>query len=143
MAVESLAELKSIISEQLLKIGRVSEENAPEEKDSPRLGIASPAAASSLQDDVAEEIVDRLTTQKDQSSPGDSALDADAAKTLPLGARTKPRGVFEDDWSARPSDTHPWPVILVHGTCDTKGVWQIMGNILRRKGYLPDMHQRT
>ena len=126
MAVESLAELKSIISEQLLKIGRVSEENAPEEKDLPRLGI-----------------VDRLTTQKDQSSPGDSALDADAAKTLPLGARTKPRGVFEDDWSARPSDTHPWPVILVHGTCDTKGVWQIMGNILRRKGYPPDMHQRT
>ena len=55
MAVESLAELKSIISEQLLKFGRVNEEDAPEEKDSPRLGIASPAAASALQDDVADE----------------------------------------------------------------------------------------
>lgn len=146
MAVESLAELKSIISEQLLKFGRVNEEDTPEEKDSPRLGIASPAAASALQDDVADEIVDRLKAEKDKSSPGDSALDADAARTLPLGARTKPRGVFEDDWGARPSDERPWPVILVHGTCDTKGVWQIMSNILRQDGwavFAPDYGHRA
>ena len=146
MAVESLAELKSIISEQLLKFGRVNEEDAPEEKDSPRLGIASPAAASALQDDVADEIVDRLKAEKDKSSPGDSALDADAARTLPLGARTKPRGVFEDDWGARPSDERPWPVILVHGTCDTKGVWQILGNELRQDGwavFAPDYGRRA
>ena len=57
----------------------MNEEDAPEEKDSPRLGIASPAAASALQDDVADEIVDRLKAEKDKSSPGDSALDADAS----------------------------------------------------------------
>ena len=90
MAVESLAELKSIISEQLLKFGRVNEEDAPEEKDSPRLGIASPAAASSLQDDVADEIVDRLKAEKDKSSPGDSALDADAARTRQAFFTTQP-----------------------------------------------------
>lgn len=93
MAVESLAELKSIISEQLLKFGRVNEEDAPEEKDSPRLGIASPAAASALQDDVADEIVDRLKAEKDKSSPGDSALDADAARTLP-SAHARSRAAF-------------------------------------------------
>ena len=115
-----MAELKSTISEQLRKFWRANEK---ELTDSPRRGIASPAEATALREEVAAEIADLIKAQKIKTSPGDTALDADAAATLPLGARMKPRGIFEDDWGARPTAQRPWPVILIHGTCDTKGVW--------------------
>ncbi|WP_368502617.1 lipase family alpha/beta hydrolase [Corynebacterium sp.] len=54
---------------------------------------------------------------------------------LPLGARIKPRGIFEDEWSAGPSPARPWPVILIHGTCDTKGIWHKLGPQLRHDGW--------
>lgn len=69
----------------------------------------------------------------------------DSSRHLPLGARFKPRGVFEDDWSARPSADKPWPVILIHGTVDTKGVWQELGTELRADGwcvFAPDYGKR-
>ena len=69
----------------------------------------------------------------------------DSSRHLPLGARFKPRGVFEDDWSARPSAEKPWPVILIHGTVDTKGVWQELGTELRADGwcvFAPDYGKR-
>ncbi|MDK8487149.1 triacylglycerol lipase [Corynebacterium pseudodiphtheriticum] len=69
----------------------------------------------------------------------------DSSRHLPLGARFKPRGVFEDDWSARPSANKPWPVILIHGTVDTKGVWQELGTELRADGwcvFAPDYGRR-
>lgn len=69
----------------------------------------------------------------------------DSSRHLPLGARFKPRGVFEDDWSARPSAHKPWPVILIHGTVDTKGVWQELGTELRADGwcvFAPDYGKR-
>lgn len=69
---------------------------------------------------------------------------ADAA--LPLGARLWPRGVFEDDWAARPTLARPWPVVLIHGTTDTKGVWQHLGAELRADGwavFAPDYGQRA
>lgn len=69
----------------------------------------------------------------------------DSSRHLPLGARFKPRGVFEDDWSARPSANKPWPVILIHGTVDTKGVWQELGTELRADGwcvFAPDYGKR-
>ncbi|RUP79526.1 triacylglycerol lipase [Corynebacterium propinquum] len=64
---------------------------------------------------------------------------------MPLGARFKPRGVFEDDWSDRPTADKPWPVILIHGTVDTKGVWQELGTELRADGwcvFAPDYGKR-
>ncbi|MDK8718754.1 triacylglycerol lipase [Corynebacterium pseudodiphtheriticum] len=69
----------------------------------------------------------------------------DSSRHLPLGARFKPRGVFEDDWSARPSANKPWPVILIHGTVDTKDVWQELGTELRADGwcvFAPDYGKR-
>lgn len=138
-----MAELKTTISEQLRKFWRANEK---ELTDSPRRGVASPAEATALREEVAAEIADLIKAQKIKTSPGDTALDADAAATLPLGARIKPRGVFEDDWGARPTTQRPWPVILIHGTCDTKGVWQILGNELRQDGwavFAPDYGRRA
>lgn len=65
---------------------------------------------------------------------------------LPLGARLKPRGIFEDDWTARPNARRPWPVILLHGTADSKGIWQILGGELRQDGwavFAPDYGTRA
>ncbi|WP_338078409.1 triacylglycerol lipase [Corynebacterium singulare] len=65
---------------------------------------------------------------------------------LPLGARMRARGVCEDDWSARPTAERPWPVILIHGTCDTKGVWQVLAGMLREAGwavFAPDYGTRA
>ena len=138
-----MAELKSTISEQLRKFWRANEK---ELTDSPRRGVASPAEATALREEVAAEIADLIKAQKVKTSPGDTALDADAAATLPLGARIKPRGIFEDAWGARPTAQRPWPVILIHGTCDTKGVWQILGNELRQDGwavFAPDYGRRA
>ncbi|WP_311521354.1 triacylglycerol lipase [uncultured Corynebacterium sp.] len=66
--------------------------------------------------------------------------------TLPLGARRRPRGVYEDDWSARPTAERPWPVILIHGTCDNKGIWQVLADMLRAAGwatFAPDYGMRA
>ncbi|NME90219.1 triacylglycerol lipase [Corynebacterium stationis] len=66
--------------------------------------------------------------------------------SLPLGARLKPRGIFEDDWTATLSARRPWPVILLHGTCDSKGIWQLLGADLREDGwavFAPDYGTRA
>ena len=66
--------------------------------------------------------------------------------TLPLGARRRPRGVYEDDWSARPTAERPWPVVLIHGTCDSKGIWQVLADMLRAAGwatFAPDYGTRA
>lgn len=65
---------------------------------------------------------------------------------LPLGARRRPRGVYEDDWSARPTAERPWPVVLIHGTCDSKGIWQVLADMLRAAGwatFAPDYGTRA
>ncbi|MDK8846263.1 triacylglycerol lipase [Corynebacterium sp. MSK297] len=75
----------------------------------------------------------------------ESDYNFDTSRHLPLGARFKPRGVFEDDWSDRPTADKPWPVILIHGTVDTKGVWQELGTELRADGwcvFAPDYGKR-
>lgn len=45
------------------------------------------------------------------------------------------RGIFEDDWRAKVTDERPWPVILIHGTGLSKGVWQELGKDLREDGW--------
>lgn len=86
---------------------------------------------ASLPERIVEEIVDKLDSIDDTlTEMGD-----DESGTLPLIARLRPRGHTEDDWTARPSDNRPWPVILVHGTGDTQGVYQEMARELRADGW--------
>ncbi len=107
---------------------------------------------------MADEIAELLRAERrsffdlDFRHPRGSAGDDHEAETaarlasLPLGARLKPRGVFEDDWAARPDEDHPWPIILIHGTTDTKGVWQLLGSELREDGwavFAPDYGARA
>lgn len=87
--------------------------------------------ADALNEDVVREIVHNYTTDPKNNQP----LDEDTTGTLPVLARLKPRGLFEDDWRARPTTKRPWPVILVHGTGATKGDWQQLGGDLRRDGW--------
>lgn len=127
---------------------------------------ATEVSASTIPESVVAEIAESLnlrgkhahhhaaTDQESENAPEPedgsqtaekSDYNFDSSRHLPLGARFKPRGVFEDDWSARPSANKPWPVILIHGTVDTKGVWQELGTELRADGwcvFAPDYGKR-
>ena len=127
---------------------------------------ATEVSASKIPESVVTEIAKSLnlrgkhghhhtaTDQKSGNAPepedasqhaGESDYNFDTSRHLPLGARFKPRGVFEDDWSDRPTADKPWPVILIHGTVDTKGVWQELGTELRADGwcvFAPDYGKR-
>ncbi len=108
-------------------------------QNSARFGVASPPAANALREEVADEITEML--HGDRRSFSDlvyhrqDPAEAEATAPLPLGARLKSRGVFEDDWTARTDKDHPWPVILIHGTTDSKGAWQLLGQELRADGW--------
>ncbi|ALC04562.1 acetyltransferase or hydrolase [Corynebacterium deserti GIMN1.010] len=98
--------------------------------------------ADSLPDDVVEEIA--ANYYRDPKNR--TKLNDDSSGSLPVLARMKPRGLFEDDWRARPTKDRPWPVILVHGTGATKGDWQDLGADLRRDGwavFAPEFGQRA
>lgn len=126
---------------------------------------ATEVSASKIPESVVTEIAESLnlrgkhahhaaTDQQSRNTPepedasqhaGESDYNFDTSRHLPLGARFKPRGVFEDDWSDRPTADKPWPVILIHGTVDTKGVWQDLGTELRTDGwcvFAPDYGKR-
>lgn len=65
---------------------------------------------------------------------------------LPLSARVPAAGIFEDDWRARPTLEHPFPVILIHGTGVTKSDWRRLGPMLREEGlcvFAPDFGKRS
>ncbi|WP_037360585.1 esterase/lipase family protein [Amycolatopsis orientalis] len=40
-----------------------------------------------------------------------------------------------DDWSCRPSDAHPYPVVLLHGTADSTAAWRDLEPPLAARGY--------
>lgn len=66
--------------------------------------------------------------------------------TLPLTARLKPKGLFQDDWRARPTNARPWPVVLLHGSGASKGSWEELGTQLRKQGwavFAPDFGTRA
>lgn len=67
--------------------------------------------------------------------------------TLPLTARLKPRGFFQDDWRPRPTGARPWPIVLIHGSGASKGSWRnSAGNCGARLGFLvfaPDFGDRA
>ena len=134
-----------------------------------RIGVSTTAPAVSLRDEVATEIAARLHSNPSQDASFDTTGEDDSTTTtragvttsnegmeragsgstvssLPLGARLKPRGIFEDDWTATLSTQRPWPVILLHGTCDSKGIWQLLGSDLREDGwavFAPDYGTRA
>ena len=134
-----------------------------------RVGVSDTAPAVSLRDEVATEIAARLHSNPSQQASFDTTGEDDNTTTtragvttsnegmeqagsgntvssLPLGARLKPRGIFEDDWTATLSTQRPWPVILLHGTCDSKGIWQLLGADLREDGwavFAPDYGTRA
>ena len=134
-----------------------------------RVGVSDTAPAVSLRDEVATEIATRLHSNPSQQASFDTTGEDDNTTTtragvttsnegmehagsgstvssLPLGARLKPRGIFEDDWTATLSTQRPWPVILLHGTCDSKGIWQLLGADLREDGwavFAPDYGTRA
>ena len=170
---EPLRELESLISEGLGRFWRsdptspavsydstkgLPETPTADTADSPRYGIATPAPANALREEVADEIAALLRANRrsffdldfrKSRETGTNDHEAETAArlaSLPLGARLKPRGVFEDDWAARPDKDHPWPIILIHGTTDTKGVWQLLGSELREDGwavFAPDYGARA
>ena len=164
MAYDPLSELRNTISDQLQRFWPSAEEAtrsvqanfteetpAPESTPTPgtkrsantRYGIRNPAPANALREDVAAEIAAMLQRNPTWTENLDSIAStnlptvggAKNVNNLPLGARLRTRGIFEDDWAARTDANHPWPVILLHGTVDSKGVWQLLGNELRQDGW--------
>lgn len=85
-----------------------------------------------LQKDISEKLNRLLPTREaDVDKPPRQA----SRPELPLTARLPPRGHIEDDWRARPTAQRPWPVILIHGTGDTNGIWQQLTIELREDGW--------
>lgn len=84
---------------------------------------------------LPERIVDEIVEKLDAVDVALTEMGEDESESLPLIARLRPRGHTEDNWTARPSGERPWPVILVHGTGDTPGVYQEMAYELRGDGW--------
>lgn len=85
-----------------------------------------------LQKDISEKLNRLLPTRETEA---EEPLNEVTRPDLPLTARLPPRGHIEDDWRARPTPERPWPVILIHGTGDTNGVWQQLVIELREDGW--------
>ncbi|AJE31917.1 triacylglycerol lipase precursor [Corynebacterium humireducens NBRC 106098 = DSM 45392] len=89
-----------------------------------------------LQRDLADRLHRLRTTRDRTTEDGEVRPPRVATKPdLPLAARIPARGHFEDDWRARPTPERPWPVILIHGTGDTNGIWQNLAVDLRADGW--------
>ncbi len=127
--VDALNDLRRELTNALRSVWKnLPTENAPQ--------------ADALPDDVVEEIA--INFYRDPKNRG--KLNEDKTDSLPMLARIRSRGLFEDDWRARPTEDRPWPVVLVHGTGSTKGDWQDLGADLRRDGwavFAPEFGQRA
>lgn len=153
---EKTAELFQELSERLGRFLRIGDDRPPEGDgetdgsgtdslyDDPDNPVILPrrAGADRSQEpgEIARAVVDNLDDDGD-----DEPLDVDTPDPLPLLARLRARGLFEDDWRARPTKTHPYPVICIHGTGTTKGDWMELGGELRQDGFAvfaPDFGNR-
>lgn len=127
--VDALNDLRRELTNALRSVWKnLPTENAPQ--------------ADALPDDVVEEIA----TNFYRNPKNRGKLNEDKTDSLPMLARIRSRGLFEDDWRARPTEDRPWPVVLVHGTGSTKGDWQDLGADLRRDGwavFAPEFGQRA
>ncbi|NQE90375.1 esterase/lipase family protein [Nocardia terpenica] len=61
------------------------------------------------------------------------------APSLPIGIGKHPDGSTPppgaDDWNCVPSQAHPRPVVLLHGTWDNQNVWDVLAPQLKDRGY--------
>ncbi|MDO5099516.1 MAG: triacylglycerol lipase [Corynebacterium sp.] len=86
------------------------------------------------------------TNQQPEESAGETGSPTPKRKNLPLVARIPTAKIFEDDWRSRTSPQRPCPVILIHGTGETKACWAELGTELRELGYAvfaPDFGNRS
>ncbi len=160
MAGDSRAELRAIIAEQLSRFWPPSSavtkseysDRAVDDITDPGNTLEDLATAHAQSNQLREEVANEIASMLRGTKPNTEFIDQDpeanvpTVSSLPLGARLKPRGVFEDDWTTRPCPKRPWPVILLHGTCDTKGMWQYLGTELREDGwavFAPDYGTRA
>lgn len=72
-----------------------------------------------------------------EPAPEEGSADGvgESSSKTPYAAFRPLRGVFEDDWRAKVTPDRPWPVILIHGTGNSKSVWQDLGAELRSDGW--------
>ncbi|HJD79841.1 MAG TPA: triacylglycerol lipase [Corynebacterium pollutisoli] len=85
--------------------------------------------------DLTRDLNDKLHRFRPTRSENDAPARVPTKPDLPLAARLPARGHYEDDWRARPTPERPWPVILIHGTGDTNGIWQNLAVDLREDGW--------
>lgn len=131
MAFDPMSELRDALTERLARLWGYNASDytsliVPDElRDHVDSVRATPVPA-----DIAELVASQMSREEEVK-----AFNDDSTGSLPLGARLKPRGLYEDDWAARPSKDYPWPVVLVHGTSDTNGAWELLANDLRTQGW--------
>lgn len=97
-------------------------------------------------DELPEDVVTEIASNFYRDPHNRAKLNEDSTGSLPVLARMRPRGLFEDDWRAKITKDRPWPVVLIHGTGSTKGDWQDLGTELRQDGwavFAPDFGQRA
>lgn len=132
MPRDHLAELRSQITDLMGKFwGYDSRSNASLIVPDALRDHVEAVQTSPLPEKIADELVEKLDAVDKQLTE----LGSDESGSLPLIARIRPRGHLEDVWTARPSQTHPWPIVLIHGTGDTPGAFQEMGFELRTAGW--------
>lgn len=132
VARDPWTELRSVLIEQVSKLwGYDAKNNASTIVPDTLRDHVEKVQTRPLPETIADEIVGNLAAV-DESLAN---LEKDESGKLPMIARLRPRGYFEDNWAARPSDDRPWPVILLHGTGGTSGHWQELAYELREDGW--------
>lgn len=119
MATNHLAELQRDLSIRITRIlptGVVRRHDSAEDD--------NPETVNTAEADIAEDAQSETVEQRYIRS-----------SNFPLAARRPPRGHVEDDWRARPTKERPWPVVLIHGTSDSNGIWEKLTHNLRTDGW--------
>lgn len=132
MARDPWTELRSVLIEQVSKLwGYDPKTHASKIVPETLRAHVDKVQTRPLPEKIADEIVDSLAAVDESLAK----LQDDESGKLPMIARLRPRGYFEDNWAARPSEERPWPVVLIHGTGATSGNWQELAHELREDGW--------
>lgn len=108
---------------------------------------AAGAESAAEQDPLVEATAAETAAEAATEAVADAAgAAADAVAQIPYAVYRPLRGIFEDYWGAKVTPQRPWPVILLHGTGQVKGIWETLGNKLREDGwatFAPDFGHRA
>ncbi len=152
MAQDRFADLRTELTERLRRFWRLDngDSDNPYDEDPAPTTPTTPSTEGRLDrvraDQIPEELAREIVDNYDDDPEYIRNLDEDESDSLPILARVRPRGLFNDDWRARPTASRPWPVVLIHGTGSTKGDWQELGTELREDGwavFAPDFGNRA